>query len=193
MSMRTIYRDIRVCRSINCLKEEEVACCANEPIAGNPPFSDCHWQSESGRRTPWRKQRMSLSSPTSHREKRAKRGHRGRIVCLSPDQFPDLFFDLVHFGETIEGALGKDLLPVQEDLKRSRFTGGDRHGLQLIVVVVQQVLRQTGSSSKVSSGGAVLDPYRWLLSIRGFAGDILSHCLASIRLCSSQGFEPVPQ
>jgi hypothetical protein len=34
----------------------------------------------------------------------------------------------------------------------------------LFVVIVQQILRQTGGPSQIPSGGAVLDPDRGLLS-----------------------------
>ena len=60
--------------------------------------------------------------------------------------------------------LREDLSPVEKDLERSRLTGGDRHASELLVVIVQQILRQTGGSRQIPSGGAVFDPHRWLLS-----------------------------
>ena len=66
--------------------------------------------------------------------------------ALGPDQFADLFFDLVHLREAIQGVFGEDLSPVEKDFERTRLTGGDRHRPQLFVVIVQQVLRQTGGS-----------------------------------------------
>jgi hypothetical protein len=87
-----------------------------------------------------------------------------RAARLRPDQFADLLFDLVHLGEAIQGVLREDLLSIEEDFEGSRLAGGDRHPPQLFVVVVQQILRQTGGSSEIPSGGAVLDPHQWLLS-----------------------------
>ena len=104
---------------------------------------------------------------------------------LRTHQFTDLLFDLVHLGEAVSSTLGKNLLPVEEDFERSRFAGGHRHRPQLIVVVVQQVLRQTGGSSKIPSGGAVLDPHGWLLLGRGLARSaVVGHVVSSVRLCS---------
>ena len=98
-----------------------------------------------------------------------------RTVLLSPDQFADLFFDLVHLGEAVQGFLGENLLPVEEDLERSRLTRGDCHRPELFVVVVQQVLRQTGGSCQIPSGGAVLDPHHRLLPCRRLAGPVFGH------------------
>ena len=106
---------------------------------------------------------------------------------LSAHQFADLLFDLVHLREAVSSTLGKDLLPVEEDFERSRFAGGHRHRPQLIVVVVQQVLRQTGGSSKIPSGGAVLDPHGRLLLGPGVAGGaFVGHLVSSVRLHSSR-------
>jgi hypothetical protein len=96
-------------------------------------------------------------------------------VLLGPDQFADLFFDLVHLGKAIQGVLGEDLSPVEKDLERSRLTGGERHRPELFVVIVQQILRQTGGSREIPSGGAVLDPHHWLLPRRRLAGSVVSH------------------
>ena len=96
------------------------------------------------------------------------------VAVLGPHQFANLFFDLIHLGKAIEGLLGEDSSPVEKDLERSRLTGGDRHASNLLVVVVQEVLRQTGGSRKIPSGGAVLDPHRWLLSLR-LAGSVVGH------------------
>ena len=76
--------------------------------------------------------------------------------------------------EAIQGLLGEDLSPVEEDFERSRLTGSDRHPPQLFVVIVQQILRQTGGSGEIPSGGAVLDPHHWLLSRRRLAGPSLA-------------------
>ncbi len=65
---------------------------------------------------------------------------------LRPDQLPNLLFDLVRLREAVQGMLGENLLTVEEDFERSRVAGGDRHRPNLIVVIVQQVLRQTGGS-----------------------------------------------
>ena len=65
---------------------------------------------------------------------------------LRPDQFANLFFDLVHLRKAIQGVLGEDLSPVEKDFERSRLTGGNRHRPELFVIIVQQILRQTGGS-----------------------------------------------
>jgi hypothetical protein len=98
-----------------------------------------------------------------------------RVVLLSPDQFADLFFYLVHLREAIQGVFGKDLSPVEKDFERSCLTGGDRHRPELFVVIMQQILRQTGGSRQIPSGGAVLDPHHWLLSRPRLAGPIVGH------------------
>ena len=85
-------------------------------------------------------------------------------MLLGPDQFADLFFDLVHLREAIQGVFGEDLSPVEKDFERSRLTRGDRHRPELFGVIVEQILRQTGGSGQIPSGGAVLDPHHWLLS-----------------------------
>ena len=109
------------------------------------------------------------------------------VYCLCADQFADLLFDLVHLGEAVQGALGENLLPVEEDFERARFAGGDRHRPELFVVVVQQILRQTGGSREVLSGGAVLDPHRWFLPRRRLAGRaVIGHAVSSVRLCSAR-------
>lgn len=114
-------------------------------------------------------------------------------MCLRPDQFADLFFDLVHLWKAVQNVLGKDLLPVEEDFERSGVTWGHRHRLQLIVVVVQQVLRQTGGSCQIPSGRAVLDPHGRLLSIGALAGgSFRGHGLSSLSLYSARGLELVP-
>src|SRR4051794_29739489 len=94
-------------------------------------------------------------------------------ICSGPNQFTDLLFDLVHFGKAIQGVLGEDLFPVEKDFERSRLTRGERHRPQLFVVIVQQILRQTGGSGKIASGGAVLDAHRRLLSRRRLAGPVV--------------------
>ena len=66
--------------------------------------------------------------------------------ALGPDQIADLFFDLVHFWKAIQGVLGEDLSPIEKDFERSRFARGERNRPQLFVVIVQQILRQTGGS-----------------------------------------------
>lgn len=98
-----------------------------------------------------------------------------RVVLLGPDQFADLFFDLVHLREAIQGMFGEDLSPVEKDFERSCFTRGDRHGPQLVVVIVQQILRQTGGSRQIPSGGAVLDAHHWFLSRPRLARPSVGH------------------
>jgi hypothetical protein len=103
-------------------------------------------------------------------------------VLLRPDQLPDLLFDLVRLWKAVDGLLGKDLLPVEVDLERPGFAGGDRDALDLIGVIVQQVLRQTGGSREVPSGGAVLDPHHRFLPIRG-VGHLVSSVHSSSLRC----------
>ncbi len=67
-------------------------------------------------------------------------------MLLGPDQFADLFLDLVHLRKAILGELGENHSPVEKDFERTRLTGGDRHRPELFVVIVQQILRQTGGS-----------------------------------------------
>ena len=125
--------------------------------------------------------RYRNEKPLSHMKGRGA-GVRAGVARLRADQFADLLFDLVHLGESVSSALGKDLLPVEKNFERSRFAGGHRHRPQVIVVVVQQVLRQTGGSSQIPSGGAVLDTYSWLLLGRGLALDALvGHVVTSVR------------
>jgi hypothetical protein len=97
------------------------------------------------------------------------------IRTLRPYQFADLFFDLVHLREAIQGVLGEDLSPVEKDFERSRLTGGERHRPQLFIVIMKQILRQTGGSGKIPSGGAVLDPHYWLLTPRPLVGPVVGH------------------
>jgi hypothetical protein len=87
-------------------------------------------------------------------------------VLLGPDQLADLLFDLVHLRKAIQGVLGEDLSPVEKYFERSRLTGRNRHRPELFVVIVQQILRQTGGSREIPSGIAVLDPHHWLLPRR---------------------------
>jgi hypothetical protein len=108
---------------------------------------------------------------------------------LRADKLADLFFDLVDLREAVEGVLGKDLLPIQKDFERSRRAGGHSHRPQLIGVIVQQVLRQTGGSSKIPSGGAVLDPHGGFLPGWSLAGDFVSHVISSVRLRSCGNLE----
>ena len=143
------------------------------------------------------RQKESAHSPNKKPlSQRAGRGVgvRVRTFELRADQFADLVFDLVHLGEAVEGVLGKDLLPVEEDFERSCGTRGDRHSPELILVVMQQVLRQTGGSRKIPSGGAVLDPYGWLLLRRVLAGGAFTgHVVSSVRLRSSRRLDAKPQ
>ena len=110
------------------------------------------------------------------------------VYCLCADQFADLLFDLVHLGEAVQSVLGENLLPVEEDFERSGVTGGHRHRPKLLVIIVQQVLRQTGGSREIPSGGAVLDPHHRLLSRWLLAGRVISvgHVLSSVRLRPSR-------
>jgi hypothetical protein len=112
-------------------------------------------------------------------------------ICSGPNQFTDLLFDLVHFGKAIHGVLGEDLFPVEKDFERPRLTGGERHRPQLFVVIVQQILRQTGGSGKIPSGGAVLDPHRWLLSRRRLAGPVVGHVLPPFIVLPGGWLEPL--
>ena len=97
------------------------------------------------------------------------------VVLLGPNQFTDLLFDLIHLRKAIQGVLGEDLSPVEKDFERSRLTGSDGHRPELFVVIVQQILRQTGGSREIPSGGAVLDPHKWLLPRRRLAGSVVGH------------------
>ena len=117
--------------------------------------------------------RRHQGHPTSRNAMTLNLLHDG--ACLRPDQFADLLFDLVHLGKAIQGILGEDLSPVEEDFERSRLTGSDRHRPELFVVIVQQILRQTGGSREIPSGGAVLDPHHWLLPRRRLAGSVVGH------------------
>ena len=76
-------------------------------------------------------------------------------ALLRPDQLPDFLFDLVRLWKAVDALLGKDLLPVKVNLERPGFARGDRDALDPVGVIVQQVLRQTGGSREVPSGGAV--------------------------------------
>ena len=58
--------------------------------------------------------------------------------------------------------LGEEFLLVEEDLEGSRFARRDGDAREVRVVVVEQVLRQTGGSREIASGGAVFDPDRRL-------------------------------
>src|SRR5215210_3690879 len=121
---------------------------------------------------------ITTSKASNHRDRREQSPRAQRVTTpagLRPDQLADLFFDLVHLGEAIQGVLGEDLSPVEKDFKRSRLTRGNRHRPQLFVVIVQQILRQTGGSREIPSRGAVLDPHRWLLPGRRLAGSITGH------------------
>jgi hypothetical protein len=104
------------------------------------------------------------------------------VVLLGPNQFTDLLFDLIHLRKAIQGVLGEDLSPVEKDFERSRLTGSDGHRPELFVVIVQQILRQTGGSREIPSGGAVLDPHHWLLPRRRLAGSVVGHA-ASPFIC----------
>jgi hypothetical protein len=119
---------------------------------------------------------ITTSKASNHRDRREQSPRAQRVTTsagLRPDQLADLFFDLVHLGEAIQGVLGEDLSPVEKDFKRSRLTRSNRHRPQLFVVIVQQILRQTGGSREIPSGGAVLDPHRWLLP--RLAGTVIGH------------------
>ena len=73
----------------------------------------------------------------------------------------ELLLDLIGFRETVVLQFREDLFPIEEDFERSGLSGDDGHAArELLVVIMKEVLRQTGGSSKVSSRGAVFDPYR---------------------------------
>ena len=80
---------------------------------------------------------------------------------LGGEKFSELLLDFVRFGEPVVLQFRKDLFPVEEDFKRTAFSWDDGHAArELLVIIVEEVLRQTGGSSKVTSRGAVFDPYR---------------------------------
>jgi hypothetical protein len=138
---------------------------------------------------------ITTSKASNHRDRREQSPRAQRVItlnCLRPDQLSDLFFDLVHLGEAIQGMLGEDLSPVEKDLERSRLTGGDRHRPQLFVVIVQQILRQTGGSREIPSGGAVLDPHRWLLPGR-LTGSVTGHDSPPFASQVHGRVDPIPQ
>jgi len=71
---------------------------------------------------------------------------------------PDLLLDLIGIRKTVDLQLGEDLFPIEEDFEGSGLSWDDGHAaLELLVIIMEEVLRQTGGSSKVSSGGAVFD------------------------------------
>jgi hypothetical protein len=138
---------------------------------------------------------ITTSKASNHRDRREQSPRAQRVTTpagLRPDQLADLFFDLVHLGEAIQGVLGEDLSPVEKDFKRSRLTRGNRHRPQLFVVIVQQILRQTGGSGKIPSGGAVLDPHRWLLP-RRLTGSVTGHDSPPFVALPHGRLEPMPK
>ena len=73
----------------------------------------------------------------------------------------DLRLDLIGFRKTVDFQLREDLFPIEEDFEGSGLSRDDGHATrESLVVIMEEVLRQTGGSSKVSSGGAVFDSYR---------------------------------
>jgi len=62
------------------------------------------------------------------------------------EQSFDKGFDLIGFGKAIALMFGKELPVVEEDLEGSRFTRRDGDAREVIVIVVEQVLRQTGGA-----------------------------------------------
>jgi hypothetical protein len=75
----------------------------------------------------------------------------------------DLFFDLIRLRKALQRLLGEDLPAIEKDLERSRFPGSDGDTPDFLGIVMEQVLRQTGGSGKISSGGAVFDPHQRFL------------------------------
>lgn len=76
---------------------------------------------------------------------------------LRLEQFLDASFDLVCFREAVERVLREDLSTVQENFERPGRSGRNGDCAKLTVIIVQQVLRQTGGSWEVASRSAVLD------------------------------------
>jgi hypothetical protein len=58
-----------------------------------------------------------LPAPATAGEGLGMRACVSRAVLLSPDQFADLFFDLVRLRKAVHSVLGENLLPVEEDFK----------------------------------------------------------------------------
>jgi hypothetical protein len=89
---------------------------------------------------------------------------------LRPEQLHDFRLDLIVLGKTVERMLGKNLPPIEKDFEGAGIAWGDRYAAKVLVIIVQQVLRQTGGSREVASGGAVFDPDRRFLLGRRRAG-----------------------
>lgn len=79
-------------------------------------------------------------------------------VFLDFEEALDLFFDLIHLGKALQRLLREDLLLIQKDLERSGLARRDGDAAQPRVIIVQEVLRQTGGTCQVASAGTVFDP-----------------------------------
>ncbi len=88
--------------------------------------------------------RPQIRKPKKPLSLRTGRGVGVRV--LRPDQLGDLLLDLVGLRKAIQRLLGENLLAIEKDLERSGFARGDGDRPDLLVVVVQQILRQTGGS-----------------------------------------------
>jgi hypothetical protein len=88
---------------------------------------------------------------------------------LCPNQLPDPLFDLVRFRKAVERVLRKDLLSIQEDFERPGLAGSDGDPTEVVGVIMQQVLRQTGGAREIPSRRAVFDADEWFLG-RGAGG-----------------------
>jgi hypothetical protein len=77
---------------------------------------------------------------------------------LGTHQLSNPILNLIFLWKTLQVQLRENPLAVEKDFKRARFTRDDCDASgQLLVVVMEQVLRQTGGSCKVSSRRAVFD------------------------------------
>lgn len=75
----------------------------------------------------------------------------------------DLLLDRFRIRELPGGLLGMDQRIAEGDLVDAAIAGNQRDARELVEVVVENVFRQTGGFSEVSSRGAVLDRERSLL------------------------------
>ena len=121
--------------------------------------------------------RVSLGRRPPQRSRSRLRG------SLCPDQFPDAIFDFVRLGEAVERMFREDLSSIQEDFECSDRTGSDGDPSQVVGVIVQQVLRQTGGSREIPSRRAIFDAHKGFLR-RGVRRHHFTSC-AGQRGCQS--------
>src|SRR5579884_3484263 len=81
----------------------------------------------------------------------------GRLVHAK--QRADLILDLVLLREPLQPFLREDRLAVEADLEDAAATRDERQTRQVIGVVVEDMLRQTGGAFQVPSRRAVFDPH----------------------------------